>query len=247
MSSVSLHFAAGARPSARDIRALALSSGQFSISIDPDNEQNGDGDQGASWVELLSRGLTFDLAGLSPGQALDAAKPAYLFGLNDNFTTDSYDTLSLTPGPHLAGGETMFPILQRLAGLAATLTNLPGAKAVTWHPARSCCEAGYFRENVTRWIQGGAFPGLGLTALVPTSDGGLRSEGLALFIGQELHMMPELVVDRSEGAKMALRLLHWLVENGRVHSAQLITGPDGEPLRLEPAPLQGLVKVTRVL
>ena len=128
---------------------------------------------------------------------------------------------------------------------AANLAQLEGVKAVAWHPARAISEAGYFRTSVLRWIEGGAFPGLGLTALVPTDDGGLESEGLALFTGQELRMRPEVVMDRAEASKIALRLLNWLVEHGRITESFGFTGPSGETLRLEPVDNFGIVEVWR--
>ena len=101
------------------------------------------------------------------------------------------------------------------AWLAAALASLPGVEAVAWHPARSCCEPAYFRESVLRWIDGGVFPGLGLTALAISPDGAMHSEGLALFTTQELRIEPELMVEKAAGEKIGVRLLDWLVENGR--------------------------------
>ena len=66
-------------------------------------------------------------------------------------------------------------------------------------------------------------------------DGGLQSQGIALFTGQELRLEPELVVDRAAAAKVALRLMHWMVETGTLREEARLTGPDGLPLRLEPS------------
>jgi len=139
----------------------------------------------------------------------------------------------------------MFPVIRSLAWLGALLSDLPGALAVCWHSARSYNAPAHFRTSVQRWIEGGAFPGFGLTALVPTADGGLASEGLALFIGQEVHLAPELAADRAEGAKIALRLIHWLVENGRIEVPSQLAGPSGEPLLLDPRADQQIVKVSK--
>lgn len=247
MSAVSLLFAAGSRPSVGEVRQLAQDCRQFALSFDPAMESDRADADGTGWVELLANGLTFDLNGLAPGSAEQVPLPAHLYGLGADFEFERHDAISLTPGPHLAGAGTMFPVVRVLAWLAALLAQLPGAKGVSWHPARSCCSAEHFRDSVLRWIEGGAFPGLGLTALTPTSDGGLRSEGLALFIRQELVLAPELVPDRAEGAKLALRLLHWLVENGEVGTERVVTGPDGAELQLEPVRAQGIIKVTKVL
>ena len=139
----------------------------------------------------------------------------------------------------------MLPVVRSLAWLAARLADLPGARAVAWHPARNWCEAAHFRDSVLRWIEGGVFPGLGLASLVPAPDGGLQSQGLALFTGQELRLEPELAEDRAAGAKIALRLMHWLVEHGRLDAPERLPGPDGQTLRLEPSENARFVRVWR--
>ena len=96
-----------------------------------------------------------------------------------------------------------------------------------------------------RWIEGGVFPGLGLAALTPMPDGGMQSQGLALFTGQELRLEPELAADRTAGAKVALRLMHWLVEHGRLEAKETLPGPDGRPLHLEPSANGRFVRVWR--
>ena len=111
--------------------------------------------------------------------------------------------------------------------------------------ARSWCAPAHYRDSVLRWIEGGVFPGLGLAALVPTPDGGMHSQGLALFTGQELRLEPDLASDRATGAKIGLRLMHWLVEHGRLEAPERIPGPDGEPLRMEPSSNGRFVRVWR--
>jgi len=139
----------------------------------------------------------------------------------------------------------MFPVVRAQAELAARLCELPGIVAVNWHPARSLSDPRYFREAVLRWIGGGAFPGLGLAALAPTEDGGLKSEGLAHFIGQELYLDPTMCEPRSDAAKVALRLMHWLVEHGHLDEPVDLTGPSGEPLKLLVNEGSGIVTACR--
>ncbi len=139
----------------------------------------------------------------------------------------------------------MVPILRCLAWVAAQLSVLPQLRAICWQAARTICAPDYFHGGVMRWIEGGAFPGLGLTALVPQPDGSIVSEGLALFTGQELRLELAAGEDPSDGAKLALRLVHWLVENGRIASTQSLTGPSGEALLLEPDIPRGIVRVRR--
>lgn len=234
---VSLLFAAGRRPEAATIHECVGRQGGFSISFDPSAEgAGGDAPIDSSemeWLELLANGLTFDLVGLRPGIAAELPARAHAYALDAAAEAAGLEAITMRPGPHLAGGHSMRPIVRSLAWLAATLSTIEGVDAVAWHPARSWCGPEYFRSGVLRWIEGGVFPGLGLTALVVTPDGGMQSEGLSLFAGQDLRIEPELMVDKAEGAKIGVRLIDYLVAVGPIAEPQRVTGPDGQPLRLE--------------
>ena len=223
------------------MRLLAKKTGQFAISFEPADDSPED----IGWVELLSNGLTFDCTGLAPGPSAALPERGHSFGLTPEMDFAGSQAITLVPGPHLTSGGAMFPVVRCLAWLGALLADLEGAQAVCWHAARSYNAPAHFRTSVLRWIEGGAFPALGLTALVPTADGGLASEGLALFTRQEVHLAPDLAADRSEGAKLALRLVHWLVENGRIDVPTQLAGPSGEPLLLDPQPNQRIIKVSK--
>ena len=194
---------------------------------------------------LLANGLTFDVTGLAPQPPIEVPVSVHSFGMAPGKDIARFQAVMIEPGPHLAAGGAMFPVVRTMAMIAAHLAQLEGVQAVAWHPARAVSEADYFRRSVLRWIEGGAFPGLGLTALVPTSAGGLQSEGLALFTGQELRLRADVAADRAEGAKIALRLLSWLVEHGRITESFSFTGPAGETLLLEPVDNFGIVEVWR--
>jgi hypothetical protein len=247
ISAASLLFAPGERPEREAVAALARGGSGFAISLDPaanDDRVNGPAGPG-TWLELLANGLTFDLVGLAPGASASAPDPGHAFGFAAGFEAGPMEAVTLQPGPHLAAGAAMLPVVRSLALLAARLAALPGTRAVAWHPARCWCEPEHYRASVLRWIEGGVFPGLGLASLVPMPDGGMQSQGLALFTGQELRLEPELAEDRAAGAKIALRLMHWLVEHGRLDSAERLPGPDGLPLRLEPSGNGRFVRVWR--
>lgn len=246
-TAVSLLFPAGRRPGAEAIRQLARESGHFSISIDPEGEFAAGGDVRSpaegQWLELLTNGLTFDLVGLSPGAGAEQPPRGHFYALPPDPQPFGVEALTVRPGPHLAGGQMMAPILRTLASLAASLTSLDGVEAVAWHTARTWCGPGYFRESVLRWIGGGVFPSLGLTALAVSPDGGMHSEGLAAFIGQEVRLEPELTSDKAAGAKIGVRLIDVLVEHGRVEGPQQMSGPEGQALRLEPSANGHFVRV----
>lgn len=240
-------FARGERPGWQAVAALARNNPGFTISLDPaDDPDRGSGPEEAGhWLELLANGLTFDLTGLAPGPSAEPPPQGDAFGLAEGFEAARMEAILLQPGPHLTEGAAMPPVVRSLAWLTARLADLPGTRAVVWHAARCWCEPAHFRDSVLRWIEGGVFPGLGLASLAPMPDGGMQSQGLTLFAGQELRLEPELAEDRAEGAKIALRLMHWLVEHGPLDGPERATGPGGQALRLEPSSNGRFVRVWR--
>ena len=240
ISAVSVVFAANTRPSADALRGLAKESGQFSVSFDPGLESPGD----IGWVELLTSGLTFDCTGLAPGPGGKLPERVQTFGLQLDEDFSGSEAITIVPGPHLMGGGAMFPVVRCLAWLGALLSGLHGAQAVSWHSARNYIAPDQFRSRVTKWFEGGAFPVFDLTALVPTPEGGISSEGLALIIGQEILLAPDIAPNRNDAAKIALRLIDWLVGNGRIDAPSQMVGPSGEPLLLTPIAGQQIIKVS---
>jgi len=242
----SLLFAPGDRSGPQQVRALAAAEPSFAISFDPREDAAPRASTPAErWLEVLANGLTFDLEGLAPGTPQPVPPGAHRYGLPPDFNGCALEAISLRPGPQLASGGPMLPVVRGLARLAAALAALPGVLAVGWHAARTLSAPDHFRGSVLRWIGGGAFPGLGLTALTLSPEAALQSEGLALFTGQELRLAPELARDRAAGARLALRLFHWLVEHGRLDAPVRLSGSAGEPLVLEPSANKRLVGVTR--
>ncbi|HYD25521.1 MAG TPA: hypothetical protein VEB68_12055 [Croceibacterium sp.] len=244
-SAASLLFAPGERPRADAIVALARDQAGFAVSFDPATRDDPASAGQGGWLELLANGLTFDLAGLGPGQPAPLPPRAHRYGLPADFDPGLYEAITVRPGPHLASGATMLPVVRSLAWLAARLASLPGVKAVVWHPARCLSSPEQFADAVLRWVEGGVFPAFSLAALAPMPDGGLHSEGLALFTGQELRLEPEVAPDRAAAGKIGLRLLHWLVEHGALTEPERLSDPDGAPLRLEPSANQRFVRVWR--
>jgi hypothetical protein len=239
MSASSLLFQPGMRPDSAAVRALAQGDGGFSISLDPDESQANEG----AWLELLASGLTFDLRGLAPGPAAAAPPSRHVYGVGEPAEVGPLEAITLQPGPHLAGGRTMLPVVRCLAWLTARLAGLDGGRAVAWHPARCWSAPEAFRGGVQRWIEGGPFPAFALAALAPDADQALQSEGLALLVGQELRVAPLVTEDRAAQGRIALRAMHWLVENGPLRAPRQVTGPDGEKLALEPSANRRFVTV----
>lgn len=237
---LSLVFAPGTRPAAADIeQASNIPVGglvPFSISHVPEDVDG--------WLELLAAGLTFDLVGLAPAQGAQMPAVAHRFGPAGSGDPQG-EVVTLLPGAHLAGGEALMPVVRAMAGLGASLASLPGVVEVIWHPARCSVPAGQFIASVRDWLAGGAFPAIGLTALVREIDGGMHSEGLAFLVGQEVRLEPEPGESPADSGKILIRLIHGMVEAGAPLAACELTGPAGERLRAEPSGNGRVLRVWR--
>ncbi len=223
---LSLIFAEGQRPDAQAVAALQQPGGEglgFAISHCPPPE--------AGWVELLARGMTFDCRGLAPGAGASIPPSGTLLGLDQ---APAGQALALMPGPHLAEGRGLLPVVRVLAGLGAALAELPGVRAVCWNPAGSWMAPDYFRKVVFDWLGGGAFPALGLTTLHRELNGAMVSHGLELLIGQELRFEPDAELSPAQVARIAVRMIHELIERGPLAEAAEFDGPQGEPLLAVP-------------
>ena len=240
---VALFFEPGSRPDAHAVAALAEREGSFAVTIDNAAQNPGDSTEPV-WIELLRNGLSFDLVGLAGGPDCDVAEGRHRIGLEPSID-NGLESLKLSPGPHLTGGGSMVPVLRSLAQLAANLSSLPGIAAIGWMPADNHCDPSFFADHVKRWVDGGVFPGLALVSLAVNPDGGMTSTGLAQFSGQELRIEPAQGDDTADLAKLALRLIDLLVRQGRLSSEEVLTAPDGRPLRLQPSDNARYIRVWR--
>ena len=226
---LSLVFAEGQRPDVAALQSLAggsrASAGavRFALSHLPDPAEG--------WAELLSSGLTYDCAGLAPAEPMPMPKGGALLGLERQPLGEA---ISLTPGPHLADTQGMLPVVRVLAGLGAQLAALPGAAAVIWNPARCWMPSAYFCKVVDNWLADGPFPALGLTSLEREADGAIVSVGLSLLTGQELRFLPDPKLVAADIARIAVRLIHALIECEPLTGPHTFVGPDRETLRVTP-------------
>lgn len=229
MTGLSLLFDAGHRPGIDNFVQLAetpMKQPGFGIAHLPKADQG--------WVELLAMGLTFDCTGLSPQAGAELVRARQLFGLPQTIEHAPLEAIVVNPGPHLADGARLMPVVRGLVGLGAQLASLEGVKAICWNPAQSWMEPGYFRRIVDDWLHGGAFPALGLTTLENRPDGSMISNGLAFLTGQELFLVPKAGATAAETAKLAVRVIDELVYAGPLLESAQYVGPNGEELRAEP-------------
>lgn len=224
---LSLMFACGNRPSARDIERLVAVAdfGAAFVSHRPQDEAVG-------VIELLINGLTFDLAGLGSGAAANTPDERHRYGTIADYPKQSLEAITLTPAHHIASGFAMIPVIQAMAGLAAHFARMLEVVAVCWHPAQTWMEPQYYAQVALNWISGGPFPALGLTALQENSAG-FRTEGLGFFVGQELQVDVPAGQSKRDAAKLAVRLIDRAICEGRFAGNGTIDGPDAQPLQIE--------------
>ena len=233
-----LRFAPGERPGPDAIAACAATAVQtagFTISHRPSDQPR--------WLELLVLGLPFDLEGLAPGMASATPMPAHgiAFCLEDS---RKLEVLTVRPASHWMAGTRLMPVVRALVALGCTLVDLPGLRAIGWEPARTVMTPDYWRRVMTAWLQGGAFPSLGLAAMSRTDGGTVESEELRLFLGREVRIAPAAGEAWVDTARFAVRVFHDLVERG-LYPPDSVTGPSGLALQCDYLPNSGPLWIRR--
>nr|WP_298927540.1 hypothetical protein [uncultured Erythrobacter sp.] len=197
------------------------------------------------WVELLRDGLTFDLSGIAPGPCSAIPEIDQRFDLEQSPASARLEPLILAPGQHLTGGEASMPVVKTLMALACDMINhFDDLVAVAWQPARSVIGRRYFESVATAWLDGGAFPALGLTSFRETNDGALQSVGLDFWIGQELRIEPPLSSDKVDATRLGVRIINQLVMIGGLDQSERVTAPDGSRLVMRPSRNGKFVRVS---
>jgi hypothetical protein len=257
-----LLFASGKRPTRAAILAFVSRQHAVSLSHDPAADAaagslvaqgepvpaagSGADAQDEAWVELLREGLTFDLRGLADGASRPVPDIAHRFDFSSAAAMAELEALSISPGRHLAGGERSMPVLKGILGLARDLTqHFEDLQAVYWQPSGSAIGRRFFESVITAWLEGGAFPALGLTAFDEVADGALQSVGLAFWIGQELRIEPPLTADKVAATRLGVRLVNQLVIVGGLDESERIIAPDGTRLVMRPSRNRNFIRVWR--
>jgi hypothetical protein len=184
-------------------------------------------------VEVLREGLTFDLAGLSPAEALPVPDVVHRVALPTDFSLSGLEASGIMVGPHLAGAEHLLPVVRVAAAIVRRLAALEGLVAIAWRPARIVMSPAWFVEAVGVWLAGGPFPALALSALARSEDT-IASEGLAFLIGQEFTLRARTGTPSREDSRIAVRLTDWLVAHGRVETAREVVLSGVGAVWLEP-------------
>ncbi len=238
---LSLLFAAGKRPTVRDIERLLsspdMSGAATQISYKPSEEEG--------WVELLATGLVFDLVGLSPAAPAPAPPLEHRFGVPDSAAKTGLEAITFVPGAHISTSLAMMPLVRAMVGLAANIALPFSVEGVCWHAAKSWMEPQYFSRVAFDWLAGGAFPALGLTSIVEQDDGSIATCGLDYLVGQEVHLEALPDEQMADKVKLAVRLADYMIKYGRIEEPRDLEGPDGEPLLAEPSQARDRVWIWR--
>lgn len=255
-------FAPGKRPTRAAFARFVSQRSAVSFSHDPAKERDGkllvaeDEPIGGAfaaarardevWLELLREGLTFDLVGLAPGRPLSAPAITHRFDFPAEPAGSELQAIAIMPGPHLAGGERSMPVLRGMLALARDLTqHFEDVEAVFWPPSGSIIGRRFFESVVSAWLEGGAFPALGLIAFEETADKALQSVGLAFWIGQELRIEAPLSTDKVAATRLAVRLINQLVMVGGIEESERVVAPDGTRLVMHASRNSQFVRVRR--
>ncbi len=257
-----LLFEHGVRPGKSAIKEFANSNSGVALSHDPSatklhlvGKDGGDGDRplddirqaggsDAGWVELLFSGLTFELHGLGSSSCVTLPPVVNAFDFASIDDAQGLEATVLTVGEHLAGGGQSLPVVKGMMELACRLVrHFDDVRAVVWPPSQSVIGRRFFESTVTAWLDGGAFPAIGLTAFEQTDDGALKSQGLAYFIGQEILIELPLSADLVTATRLGVRLVNQLVLTGGVSTAEQVIAPAGLRLILEPSENSKIVSV----
>jgi hypothetical protein len=196
------------------------------------------------WLELLRYGLTFDVVGLAPGPQSAFPEVVHRFDLAELPQAERFESITITPGPHLAAAGGSLPVMKAMLALACDFTrHFDHLEAICWVPSRSAIGRRYFESVVAAWLEGGPFPALGLTAFVEADGGALESVGLDYWIGQELRIEPPLGGDKVAATRLGIRIINHLVLTGGLTAMDRITAPDGSRLVMEPLPRLKTIRV----
>lgn len=252
-------FRDGYRPSSEGIYRFISQNSGISISLDPverpklrlvasDDRLVSDGDRAIcpdnNWLELLSEGLTFDLAGLAPGPHFPVPAIEHRFDYDESLTNKLDQSVNIRPGVHILEAAGTVPVLKGLLRIARDfIQHFEQVEAVVWPHSASVIGRRFFESTVTAYLEGGAFPALGLVALQESVDGGLQSVGLSHVMGQEVRIEPDLASDKLVATRLAVRLINQLVLTGPVERLEEFVAPDGRVIRIEPSPNGRFVRV----
>ncbi len=173
---------------------------------------------------------------------------AHRFDIQETLLDESL-TLTISAGPNKAGPDEEawgdpVELLRAQCTLALALLG-EDTLGVFWAGADSLMGADYFRRMVGIWIDGGAFPALGLAALVKDDGGVVRSAGLDVLVGQDVAVLPEDGMSAADQARLAMRVMDFLVREGPVQQDQSVEVDGFGTVNVQIDPEEGVINLYR--
>lgn len=206
-----LLYDTGSVPGIKAVMDAALHSGDFTVSHAPS--------EGAGWAEVLRDGLTFDLRGLSGSAPKTLPAIEHAVGISIGHD-DDLAALLICPGPHISGAQRLLPVIRVAAALTGCLAKIGQPRAICWVPARNAVAPELFNRAVKPWLEGGPFPAIALASLHANESGTIATTGLKFLIGQEFSLTGKSGTSREQLARVAVRLIDWLVAHGPIAEAK---------------------------
>ncbi len=202
-----LLYDSGSVPGINELNGAGLGSGGFTVTHAPP--------AGEGWAEVLRDGLTFDLRGLSGGKPQPVPAIDHFVGTAVG-QGEGLVALQICPGPHISGAQRLLPVIRVAAALAEVLAKIGEPRAICWLPARNAVSPEFFSRAVKPWFEGGPFPAIALASVYRPSSGGIATTGLKFLIGQEFLLTADDGTPAEQLARVAVRLIDWLVAHGPV-------------------------------
>ncbi|WP_147395495.1 hypothetical protein [Altericroceibacterium spongiae] len=221
----SLYFGKGLRPDFNTVRNL----------FSEKNEVDECHLTASNKISFVLPGLFLELTGIRPGNMAIVPRPLRMPDKFSEFRFSDVETLSLSMPFEAKQSRLWSSINLTFAKLLSDFTHLPGVEAVQWHPARSLCLPDIFQRSIESWERGKDFLGQELISAAPMADGGIQTEGLWLFAGQEVRIEPELVEPKRGNSELALHLAQYFAHNGPLTKPMRFKSPLSGYLRAEPS------------
>lgn len=153
-------------------------------------------------------------------------------------------SLTISAGPDAKAWGDPVELLRAQCLVAMDLLNAD-MLAVLWAGADSVMGADYFRRMVGIWLNGGAFPALGLAALVKDESGVVRSVGLDVLVGQDVAVLPDEGLSPTDQARLAMRVMDFLVREGPVQQDQSVEVDGFGAINVQIDPREGFINLYR--
>ncbi|MXP25081.1 hypothetical protein GRI39_03345 [Altererythrobacter indicus] len=194
-------------------------------------------------TSLSYAGFQFELNGLSPGRPAFVPRETRNARIGVEFRSGEFESVELSLWVAKNVEFRLANPVRALTHVAAELSELPDARAVQWNRSKNLCQTERFRNAIRKWPKRDALPSEGLISICRMPDGGLQTDGLHLFSGQEVRLEPEVAEAVTESHQIALSIAQRFAREGALAAPMRIKNPFGGHLRIEPSENKRFIRV----